>query len=192
MTTGQMDWNIRARSSACEVCHRPFEDQEALFSRLEFGEEGYVRRDYCKVCWSDALRQGAVSVWKSVFQAPPPPPPEPIKKETAESLLRKLMETDDPANWNVIFILAVMLERKRILVERDIQTREDGVRVRVYEHRKTGESFLIADPKLRLADLERIQAEVLERLGGTPHSEPAGSSMAEQSGALTRASESGA
>lgn len=190
-TASQSEWNVRAPSPNCEACNKPFQDHEEFYSRLEFGAEGYVRRDYCAGCWSDAARHGALSVWKTEFRVPPPPPPEPIQKETAESLLRKLMESEDPTNLNVIFILAVMLERKRILIERDVQVREDGVKVRVYEHRKTGESFVITDPQLRLAELERVQAEVVARLGGSPKAESAGAAaQGEPDGSEKRASES--
>jgi uncharacterized protein (DUF2384 family) len=88
-----------------------------------------------------------------------------LKKETAESLLRQFMETDDPSRRNAIFILAVMLERRRVLAERDVQAREDGVKVRVYEHRKTGETFLVPDPGLKLAELAHVQREVMDLLG---------------------------
>ena len=60
----------------------------------------------------------AFSVWKGTFQAELPPP-EVLKKETAESLLRKLIKKNDPHFRNTIFILAVMLERKRILAAQD-------------------------------------------------------------------------
>lgn len=159
------EWNIKPRHDQCHVCGKAFADAETLVSRLTFGAEGYVREDYCGTCWAEPARQGALSVWRSVFRAPAPPPPEPLKKETAESLLRELMETEDPAKRNTIFILAVMLERRRILAERDVQIREDGVKVRVYEHRKSGESFLIPDPGLRLAELEDVQQEVMNLLG---------------------------
>ena len=162
----QQEWNIKARSDSCQVCNKTFADDEVFFSRLDFGEGGYGRRDCCAVCWNDAAKKNALSVWKSVYKLPPPPAPEPLKKETAESLLRELMETEDPANRNTIYILAVMLERRRILVERDVQTREDGVKVRVYEHRKTGETFLVPDPGLKLSELKSVQEEVVARLGG--------------------------
>ena len=35
-------------------------------------------------------RKGAFSHWRGKYKAPPPPQPEPIQKETAETLLRKL------------------------------------------------------------------------------------------------------
>ena len=90
-----------------------------------------------------------------------------MKKETAESLLRELIETDRMEQANTIYILAVMLERKRILVERDVQEREDGTLIRVYEHKKTNEVFMIPDPRLKLAELEAVQAEVIAMLDGT-------------------------
>lgn len=114
------------------------------------------------------IREAAVSIWKGVFHPPPPPPEEPLKKETAESLLRSLIEKNDPANLNVIFILAVMLERRRLLVERDVQTRADGSIMRVYEHRHTGETLLIADPKLDLNQLTHVQEQVMAMLGKKP------------------------
>lgn len=163
----QQEWNIKSRSEACQACARPFADGEEFFSRLDFqGHEGYSRRDLCLACWDASAKQGALSVWKTVYRVPPPPPPEPLKKETAESLLRQLMESEDPSKKNTIYILAVMLERRRILAERDVQTRDDGVKVRVYEHKKTGETFLVPDPGLKLAELEQVQREVIGMLGG--------------------------
>jgi hypothetical protein len=107
-----------------------------------------------------------------VFKLPPPPAPEALKKETAASLLRELMENKDAANQNTIYILAIMLERRRVLAERDVQTRKDGVKIRVYEHRKTGETFLIPDPCLKLSQLNEIQEEVVARLGGRDPGQP--------------------
>jgi len=163
-----IDWNIQAPANTCTACKKNFTDGEPLFSRLHFGAEGYARHDYCAVCWSDPARSGATGVWKGAFRAPPPPPAEPLKKETAESMLRHLMETEEPGHGNAIFILAVMLERRRILVERDVQTRDDGVKIRVYEHKQTNETFFIPDPELKLAELQHVQEEVVTLLGGTP------------------------
>lgn len=163
------DWNIRARAAACAGTGQPFEDGAAVYSRLVPAEDGYIREDYSGPAWTDDLRTGALSVWKNTYRAPPAgPEPKAVRRETAESLLRQLIETDDEANRVVIFILTVMLERQRILVERDVRQQDERARVRVYEHRKTGESFLVTDPDLKLAELEAVQAEVMERLGIPP------------------------
>ena len=163
------EWNIRACSSRCAACHRPFDDGERLTSRLLFTPEGYLREDYCRSCWPNRPDPDAgLSDWSAVWHAPAPPPPEPLKKETAESLLRKLMETDRTDQRNAIFILAVMLERRRILVEKDIQTLPDGTKIRIYEHKKTGESFVIPDPQLKLAEIAAVELDVMQLLGIPP------------------------
>ena len=96
----------------------------------------------------------------------PPQREEAVKKENAESLLRKLVAKENDEDLRAVFILAVMLERKKILVERDVQISEEGRILRVYEHRKTNESFLIIDPELQLDELEQVQTQVILLLGG--------------------------
>jgi hypothetical protein len=188
------DWDIRPRSDVCTHCSQTFQDGQSYVSALVPGPEGYQRVDYHEACWSDlsgrpgpqapavaaaggdnpqadlfpqAGNSGAAfSVWRSIFRLPPPPEEEALKKETAESLLRKLMESDDAANRNIIYILAVMLERKRLLVERAVERRDDNTTLRVYEHRKTRETFVIPEPNLQLNQLETVQAEVIAMLDG--------------------------
>lgn len=160
------DWDIKSRRDACQQCETAFEDKQAYFSVLVFGEEGYERKDCCRSCW-DAKQSETTpySSWQGVFRVPPAAPEEALKKETAETLLRKLMEEEDEASRNVMYILAVMLERKRVLVERDVQTHDDGRLIRVYEHRGTNEVFMVPDPKLQLDKLEEVQEQVMTMLG---------------------------
>ena len=160
------EWDIKSRGDACAKSGETFADNQRYVSRLIFGPEGYVREDFADEHWDESMAEGALSVWRSVFRLPPPPPEEALKKETAESLIRQFMEEEDESRTNAIYILAVMLERRRIFAERDVQVRDDGAKVRIYEHKKTGETFLIPDPELRLAELEQVQVEVVELLGG--------------------------
>lgn len=162
------EWRIRAPSPTCSQCGHPFGDGEAYRSRLSYLEgEGYLREDICERCFAAAPAAAVVSQWRGVYRAPPPPAAEPIRKETAESLLRKLIEQGDPARDGAVFVLSVMLERRRLLIERAVHLQPDGTRVRLYEHRGTGESLAIRDPGLRLDDLDRVQREVVELLGGS-------------------------
>jgi len=161
------EWDIKPRAEGCAGCEKMFGDGQVCQSALIFDEEGYRRADFCEECWpknEDDL--SAFSTWQGRFIMPPPPPEEPLKKENAESLLRRLMEDDDTSR-NVIYILAVMLERKKILIEKDVKPNEDGTSLRVYEHRATGETFLVPDPHLLLDQLETVQQEVIDMLGGT-------------------------
>ena len=158
------NWSVRKCAGICSKCGKAFEDKETLFSKLLFKEGGYVRQDLCKACWNKD--ESGLSSWKTTFIVPPPPQEEAVKKENAESLLRRLLAKDNEEDRNAIFILTVMLERKRILVERDVKTTEDGLKVRVYEHKKTNESFMVVDPQLKLAELEQVQEQVVALLSG--------------------------
>ena len=171
------EWNIRACTDQCAACGRHFADRESLMSRLRFTPEGYRRDDFCTACWPNRQpgAEDEISAWAARWRAPAPKAPEPLRKETAESMLREFMETDDPARRNVVFILAVMLERRRILVEREVHLQPDGRKIRVYEHKQTGESFVVPDPQLRLQEIEQVQREVMDLLGmaSTPVTESA-------------------
>jgi hypothetical protein len=112
-------------------------------------------------------------VWQSPYHAPEPPPVDPAPRQTVEALLRRLMESDEAAaHQPVIYVLAVMLERKKLLIERDARRQDDGMLLRVYEHRKTGEVLLISDPGLRLDQLAPVQEQVAALLSATPEPAP--------------------
>jgi hypothetical protein len=92
-----------------------------------------------------------------------PVPPEPLPKENAEELFRRLVAAADRANANACYVLAAMLERKRVL--KQIQTEHgDHGRVLIYEHAKTGDVFVVPDPQLRLDELGDVQTEVAQLL----------------------------
>ena len=160
------NWSVRKCSKVCDQCEKEFADKESIFSRLSFEQGEYVREDFCRACW-DKSNPG-LSSWQTQYLVPPPPAEEALKKENAESLLRKLMAKENEEDLNAIFILTVMLERKKLLVERDAQQAEDGRKLRIYEHRKTGESFMVIDPELKLNELEQVQEEIVVLLGGKP------------------------
>jgi len=125
--------------------------------------------DICDACWKSQFSEGArekkgfLSHWQGIFEVPPPEAPEAIQKETAETLLRKLIEQNDPRYAPSAFILAVMLERKRLLRVKE-QIKRDGKRVFVYEQPKTGDIFTIVDPDLHLNQLEAVQHDVAQLL----------------------------
>jgi hypothetical protein len=164
------EWNIQSRAHACEACSRPFADKQPYHTLLYDEKADHLRRmDICDACWqaqfSDGARErkGFVSHWQGIYEVPPAQAPDPIQKETAETLLRKLIEQNDPRNAPAAYILAVMLERKRMLRVKE-QFKREGQRVFVYEQPKTGDIFTIADPDLHLNQLEAVQRDVAQLL----------------------------
>jgi hypothetical protein len=159
------EWHIQSRSHVCQACERPFADKEPCQTLLFEEHRQLVRMDVCKKCWEMQYSEGAgdrkgfVSQWHGIYQSPPPAPPDAIQKDTAESLLRKLIAAAEPKDGPVCYILAVMLERKRILKVKE-QFQRDGARVFVYEHARSGDVFTITDPNLQLNQLEEVQRNV--------------------------------
>ncbi len=161
------EWNIQSRAHACEACTQPFADRQPYHTVL-FEEARELRRsDICVPCATKAgdarTRAGFISQWQGIYEAPPAHPVEAIQKETAETVLRKLIEQNDPRYAPAAYILAVMLERKRILKVKE-QLHRDGQRIFVYEQPKTGDIFTIADPNLHLGQLEQVQHDVAQLL----------------------------
>ena len=64
-----------------------------------------------------------------------------------------------------------MLERQKRLKERAVQKTPEGKKLRIYEHKKTGETLMVIDPELKLNELERVQEEVVLLLGGAPRTQ---------------------
>ena len=163
------EWNIRSRGHVCTICQKQLVDKAPVVSVLKEAEGGYERLDCHPECWKTAPRDWEpFSQWDGVYFAPVKEvKKEPLKKEDAGELLRKLITLDDPAMKNVVYVLAVMHERSKILVERDRKEQEDGTIRRVYEDRKQGDTFVILDPRLRLENLAEVQQQVVALLSGT-------------------------
>jgi hypothetical protein len=171
------EWNLQSRAHACQGCHKPFADKEPYHTLLIEEKQQYQRLDICQACWEAQYREGAsdrkgfISQWQGIYQSPPAAPPEPIQKESAESLLRKLIETNDPEHGPVCYILAVMLERKRLLKIKE-QVQREGHRIFIYEQPRTGDIFTITDPNLQLNQLEEVQRAVADLLAHGVNPQP--------------------
>ena len=161
------EWNIQSRGHTCQSCNAPFAAKQVYYTILFDEKRDFQRTDVCEKCWKEQFsesrdRKGFISCWHGEYEAPPAPV-EAIQKENAETLLRKLIEVNDPKHAAASFILAVMLERKRILKVKE-QIRVEGKRIFVYEQPKTGDVFTIPDPDLQLNQLEEVQRDVAQLL----------------------------
>ena len=191
-----MEWNIQSRSHACQACQAHFSDKENFHTLLFDRRHAYERLDICEKCWQSQYSQGAterkgfISHWQSVYSPPPAAPPEPIQKDTAESLLRKLAAENAPEHAAARFILAVMLERKRILKVKG-QVTQEKQRIYLYEHPRSGDLFQIPDPELQLDQLQDVQRDVAQLLEhGLPGASAAPSSPVPSEAAPVQAAES--
>jgi hypothetical protein len=161
------DWPIKHRADACAKTQRPFGPGEQFYTLLFREGEGFRREDLSEEAWTTRNENiRPFSFWKTRYEPPPPPPVETLGKETAEEILRRLLAENNPANANACFVLAVMLERKRVL--KPIQTEQsEGQPVLVYEHAKTGDVFIVPDVRLKLDELDNVKTEIAALLKAT-------------------------
>lgn len=158
------EWPIKHRADACARTGRPFEPGEQFYTLLFREGENFRREDLSEEAWTQRNENiQPFSFWKTRYEPPPAAPPEVLGKENAEELLQRLLLQNDPANANACYVLALMLERKRVL--KPIKGEEsDGRPVLIYEHAKTGDVFIVPEVRLRLDELEQVQGEVAQQL----------------------------
>src|SRR6266508_2002674 len=159
------EWAITHRADACAVTHRPFVAGENFYTLLYHDADGYRREDLSEEAWRNRNENiRPFSFWKSRYEPLPPKPAEPVPREDAEQLFRRLMASNNPPA-NACYVLAAMLERKRVLKQVNTEQNENG-RVLIYEQGTTGDVFVVPDPQLRLGEVESVQNEVAQLLRG--------------------------
>ena len=157
------EWAIKHRADTCAVTHRPFSAGENFYTLLFRDGDGYRREDLSEEAWQKRNENiQPFSFWKTRYEPLPPPAPEPLAKENAEQLFRRLIASENPPA-NACYVLAAMLERKRVL--KHVRTENAAnKRILIYEHGGTGDVFIVPDPQLRLDELESVQDEVAQLL----------------------------
>jgi len=160
------EWAIQSRAHHCAVTGEEFQEGDFFYTLLFDETTGFRREDISEAAYKarPADAPEPFSFWRSKYEPPPAAPPEALGKQTAEDLLRHYTQENKPEHRNARYILALMLERKRILKQVDQKTAEDGSSILVYELGKSGEVFLIPDPQLRLDEIEAVQMEVADML----------------------------
>jgi len=156
------EWTIKHRADACAVTNRPFAPGEYFYTLLFHDAGSFRREDLSEEAWRNRNENiRPFSFWKTRYE-PLPEESEPLAKENAEQLFRRLIASENrPAN--ACYVLAAMLERKRVLKQVKTENAEKG-RLLIYEHGATGDVFIVPDPGLRLDELENVQNEVAQLL----------------------------
>lgn len=166
------DWNIRPRALQCSNCGKDFPPKSTGHTLLSTTEEGYVRKDLCDDCFKalDHSTKGLPSAaWSFTVPAENTKlsaKAAPVQKDTAIQLLRKLVVRDAAKDHEAIYVLAILLERSKQFIERDVQQTPEGKTIRLYEFRTTGELFSIKAPNIRPDDLPFVQQRVIDLLEG--------------------------
>lgn len=165
----QQDWPIQGRARRCARTGREFEEGETIYSALHREGEGLRREDFSEEGWEElsAANSAPFSFWRTKYELPPPTGarPESVDKADAETHLRRLLaEGPPPDQAGVAYLLAALLERKRLLRPVPLDPAASSATI-PYEHTKTGELFLVPAAPPRLDALDEVQADLAAMLG---------------------------
>ncbi|MFK5921381.1 MAG: hypothetical protein QM496_04335 [Verrucomicrobiota bacterium] len=159
----QKDWKISRRHSKCTHSGEKFADGQSFYTCIfdDPENEGFLRKDFSEAAWeelSDTLEP--FSFWKTTCKYPKEDTsPEVLGNESAETMLRRMIEEDEAGTENARYILTLMLERKKALIPVGVKETESS-RLLLYEHRASGDVLVVRDPQLKLDEVEAVQQEV--------------------------------
>jgi len=160
-------WSIKSRARECVESGDAFQSGQKIRAAIFPDPEssGYLRKDYTIEAWENrAGEENPFSSWLTTYEPPvTEEKTEDVVEDDPETLLKRLVDEEEEHTENARYILAVMLERKKLLRETDTQEIPSGI-LRIYEHRKSGDVYIIKDPQISLTDVDRVQEEVRQLL----------------------------
>ncbi len=160
-------WSIKSRARECVESGDAFQSGQKIRAAIFPDPEssGYLRKDYTIEAWENREgEENPFSCWLTTYEPPvTEEKTEDIVDDDPETLLKRLVDEEEEHTENARYILAVMLERKKLLRETDTQEIPSGI-LRIYEHRKSGDVYIIKDPQISLTDVDRVQEEVRQLL----------------------------
>ncbi len=177
-----LDWKIRTTTAQCEHTGEAFADEEDFYTCIfdDPESDGFIRKDYSVASWKEiraSIDPAPFSFWRSTYKAPVVhKEKDAIQDTSAEGMLKRMMEENSPHTENARYILALMLERKKTFIQVDAKEAETTTLL-FYEHKDTGDVYIIADPGLHLGEIEEVQREVVELLASEENGQGAASTQ---------------
>ncbi len=172
-------WHIPAMAKWCSVTGAFFRPDDQVHTFIYENEDGSLRREDLSEAGMEArpfeFAQTAgkpFSSWKSRFSGELTDPEETAEAEAeekaeqdrTETLFRELEEASDAPSVRCRYIIGLMLERRRILKQRDTRYIDGEGKLLIYEHRDSGEVFVVEDPALDAEEVPFVQMEVSQML----------------------------
>lgn len=161
-----MQHQVARSSGRCHATGRELKPGEVYFSALVDTVTGPERRDYAKEAW-----QGPPPETIGFWQARMPTPdgsakPAPLSVDAMLELFDELTETGSPEDARLIYVLALLLIRRRALKLHSIED-EGGKSFLVVGRPKASETNRVIDPGISESEFPAVEAELAQRLSPT-------------------------
>ncbi len=155
------EYRIRKRAQECAASGEAFAHGDVVVSAVyEDPEEGFLRKDIHERRFADA--EPPFSHWKTVFLVEE----EDSRKldfDVALQFLRDLLTKADPEREGLVYVLTLLLSRKRRVKLKDTQSLPDGELLSVVvPGDEDDDEIKIRAPRLSEEQADALQAELAE------------------------------
>lgn len=155
------DWEEYIKKPGfCSRCKKEFAESEEYYAvLLERGEE-FVRYDFCLNCWSSELEAESFSFWRGRIPQKDRPAKVFVDNNILMDLFREIVAKEDEGKAGFLFVLSLMLMRKRLL--RIVSTSYDESGRELWTVRLQGDDneYRLVNPELTDEDIERIKEDM--------------------------------
>lgn len=191
----EFDWKIAKATQACCLCRQPFGPGQAYYSALFQAQDSFSRQDYCAGCFQDKRPENVFYFWKATA------PDQEAEARRAGHRRRPVVDIEyvfeffkrleegavsgqnSGAAQRLAFryILALMLTRKKMLVQDGRKAGANGGEIQVFREKRGGQAHEVSVPALSPDEVTAVTAELGVLLGLTPPAAPsaAGGASAE-------------
>jgi hypothetical protein len=155
------DWDRRTGHplGACTDCGVKFAAGDVYVARLFVRDGAVVREDRCAKCGEAAAPADALGEWRGKPTAPKGPASRRLDFETLAELFPRLEGRDDDASRRLAWITALLLLRKKLLVQVARET-TDGVETVSVKFKHDDRVFRVRDPQLDEAATAQLHEEI--------------------------------
>ncbi len=156
-----MEWKVNKSQRRCAVTARVLEVGETFFSALKEEGESFVRYDYSEAAWNDLGKEEFFSYWKTHIPSKDQQRKNKLKidSEAFYTFFSNLHRQTKPKNQLFLYLLGLILIRKRILRLEEIEKSPDGEGLIIYDTRSK-EEIRIAVPEVTEAALAGARQEL--------------------------------
>jgi hypothetical protein len=161
MTAEEWDRKTGAPTGACAACGLKLAPGAGYVAALLARDGGFVREDRCEACADAAAAsgEGALGVWRGKLGAPKGPLSRRLDFDTLIELFPRLDGRDDDASHRLRWVVALLLLRKKFLLQQSRETR-DGVELLTVKFRHDDRLFRVPDPRMDDAALGKLHEEL--------------------------------
>lgn len=157
------DWERKsgAPATACAGCGGAFAAGAAYVASLLLKDGAFVREDRCPSCAAAPAAAGSetLGVWRGRTTPPRGPLARRLDFDTLVELFPRLDGRDDDASRRLRWVVALLLLRKKRLVQLSRETR-DGVEILAVKLKHDDRVFRVADPRMDEADLAKLHEDL--------------------------------